>query len=117
MLPAGVALGELDRLITLEFKTSGQSASGEPTETWGSAESVWAKVIPLSGAEFFSALAAQLVAEEMLVFHVRYRTDIRAGVTRIKYNPGDVERIYNIRRVTEVGRRVRLEIHADSKRA
>ena len=42
-----ISLGELDRQITLEFKTGGQSSSGEPTDSWGSSEQVWAKVVPV----------------------------------------------------------------------
>jgi len=109
-----VRIGELDREITLEFKTAGQSSSGEPTETWGTPATVWANVRPLSGRELYTQLGAQLVADETLVFTIRHRTDVRAGTARIKYNAGDTERIYNIRRVAELGRRAGLEIFADT---
>lgn len=109
-----VPTGELDREITLEFKTAGQSTSGEPTEAWGTPATVWANVRALSGREFYSQLGAQLVADETLVFVIRHRTDVRAGTARIKYNAGDAERIYNIRRVAEFGRRAGLEIYADT---
>lgn len=106
--------GERDREIVVEFKSDGQSGSGEPTETWGSPETLWAKVRQISGREAYSLLAQQIVAEEMLVFNVNWRADIRAGKARIKYNAGDVERIYNVRRVVEVGRRAELEVFADT---
>jgi SPP1 family predicted phage head-tail adaptor len=103
-------VGKLDREITLEFKTPGQSGSGEPTETWGTPATVWAAVRPLSGREYYAALGAQIVAEETLVFSIRHRTDVRPGTTRIQYE----SRTYNIRRVAEVGRRDGLDIFADT---
>ena len=106
--------GRLDRQITLEFRTAGKSASGEPTETWGSAETVWAEVRALTGREFYAATAAQIVADETLVFTIRFRSDVRPASARVKYNPGDLERTYNIRRVAELGRRDGLEITAEA---
>jgi SPP1 family predicted phage head-tail adaptor len=102
--------GKLDLEITLEFKSAGQSPSGEPTETWGSALTVWAAVRPLSGREYYAALAAQIVAEETLVFSIRHRTDVRAGTARIQHQG----RTYNIRRVVELGRSDGLDIYADT---
>lgn len=109
--------GELDRRVTVEFRTKGTSSSGEPTETWGSAEAIWAGVRPLSGREYYSALAAQVVAEETLIFRLRWRSDVRPGNARIKYDAGDGERIYNIRRVAEIGRREGLDVQADTAEA
>lgn len=106
-------VGKLDRQITLEFKTSGQSGSGEPTESWGSAVTAWAQVRPLSGREYYAALGAQIVAEETLVFGIRYRSDVRPGTARVVYEG----RTYNIRRVAEVGRRDGLEITGDTAEA
>ena len=107
-------IGERDREVVVEFKSDGQSGSGEPTETWGSPATIWAKVRALSGREYYALLAQQIVAEEMLVFNVYWRADIRPGKARIKYNAGDIERIYNVRRVVEIGRRVELDIYADT---
>jgi len=107
-------IGERDRRIIAEFKSAGQSASGEPTETWGSPETLWAKVRSLNGREYYSLMAQQIVAEEMLVFNIRWRADIRPGTSRIKYNAGGAERIYNVRRVEEIGRRAELNVFADT---
>ena len=108
--------GRLDRRITLEFVTRGKSAGNEPTEDWTTIApvAVWAEVRPLSGREFFAATAAQIVADEMLAFTIRHRADVRPGSARIKYNAGDEERVYNIRRVAEIGRRDGLEIFAET---
>lgn len=107
--------GKLDREITLQFKSSGQSGSGEPTEDWVTVPPVvvWANVRPLSGREYYTALGAQVVAEETLVFTIRHRADVRAGTARIQYD----SRTYNIRRVAELGRRDGLEIYADTVEA
>lgn len=103
--------GELDREITLQFKTDGQSGSGEPTETWDGDAVVWAKVTPLSGREYYSLIAQQVVADEMLVFRIRWRADVRPGTARILQYLG---RNYNIRRVAELGRQQYLDIYADT---
>ena len=107
-------VGERDREVVIEFKTDGQSGSGEPTETWGSPSTQWAKVRSLTGREYYSLMAQQIVAEEMLVFNIYWRSDVRPGKARIKYNAGDVERIYNVRRVVEIGRRAELDVFADT---
>lgn len=108
-----IQAGKLDREITLEFKTGGQSGSGEPTESWGSAATVWATVRSLSGREYYAALGAQIVAEETLVFTIRYRSDVRPGTARVLYGG----RTYNARRVAEIGRQDGLEIFADTVEA
>ena len=108
-----MSAGALDRQILLEFKTAGQSGSGEPTEAWGGAATVWAFVEPLSGREFYSLLAVQMVASEMLRFRIRFRADVRPNTARVTY-PATGGRLYNIRRVAEVGRRAYLDIDADT---
>lgn len=108
-----MSAGELDREITLEFVTQGQTSSGDPTEAWGSATTVWARVLGLSGREYFAAQAAQVLAEEMLTFKIYFRDDVRPGTARVTYN----SRIYNIRRVVEIGRREYLVIYADTAEA
>jgi SPP1 family predicted phage head-tail adaptor len=108
--------GRLDRQITLEFVTRGQSASKEPTEDWSTIPpvTVWAEVRPVSGREYYAAVAAQIVADEMLAITIRHRTDVRPGTARVKYDPGDGEKTYNIRRVAEIGRRDGLTIFAET---
>ena len=110
--------GKLDRQVTLQFKTPGKSASGEPTEAWGQNAVVYARVQPLSGREYWAAVAAQIVAEEMLVFTIWFRADVRPGTAQILYQvSGGPVRTYNIRRVVEIGRREFLECYADCKTA
>lgn len=102
---------DLDRRITLQFKADGQSGSGEPTEAWGLPSVVWARVSALSGREYYALLAQQIVAEEMLVFRIRFRPDVRPGTARISQYQG---KDYNIRRVVEIGRRGYLDCYADT---
>jgi SPP1 family predicted phage head-tail adaptor len=102
--------GQRDRLIVLQFKTQGTSASGEPTDAWGGDVPVFASVRGLSGREYYSAAAAQLVADEMLIFGICYRADVRVGVARVVYGG----RIYSIRHAVELGRQVDLEIQGET---
>lgn len=104
-------IGTLDREITLQFKTDGQTGSGEPTETWGGDSTVWSQVTPLSGREYYGLLAQQVVADEMLVFRIRWRADVRPGTSRVRQYLG---RDYNIRRVAEIGRQEGLDVYADT---
>lgn len=106
-------VGSLDRQITLQFKTSSVSAGGEPLDTWGGDVKVWALVEPVSGREYFAALAAQLVAEEFLSFTIRFRSDVRPGTAQVVYQG----RTYNIRRVAEEGRRQYLQIFGETTTA
>lgn len=99
-------LGRLDREVLLEFKTQGKSAHGEPTDTWGQPATVYAGVHPANGRKYYSATGAQLVAEEGLVFTIRFRADVRPSSTRLTYGG----RVYIIRNVTELGRQVGLEV-------
>ena len=103
----------LDREITIQFLTKGTSSSGEPTEDWTTiaAATEWAKVVPLSGREYYAQSAEQLVAIETLHFMIRFRSDVRPGTARIQYQG----RTYNIRRVGETERNRWLEIDADCK--
>lgn len=107
--------GAFDRQIVLEAKTAAKVGAGEPIDTWATLATVYAQVLPVSGREWYGATADQLVAMEMLQFRIRWRpgSDVRAGTARIKYQG----RIYNIRRVSEIGRNKVLEVDADTNEA
>jgi len=100
-----------DRQITLQFATTGKSASGEPTLTYGGDVPTWARVEPVSGREYYAAPADQLVALDVLRFRIRFRDDVRPRTAQIVYQG----RVYNIRSVAEVRRRRWLEVEADCK--
>lgn len=112
--------GKLDRLIDIQRKTSSESSSGEPVETWGNLLSRRpASYRPLKGDERYGD--PQLVASEQVEFRVRYSANV-AGLTpqdRIIYpamnddSPEDEtvsRRVYNVLAVHEIGRREGLQI-------
>lgn len=60
--------------VQLQAKTVTQSGTGQPVESWGTVDTVWAAVEPVSGREFFAAAAVW--AETTFKVTVRYRPDI-----------------------------------------
>lgn len=114
--------GRLDRLITIQRKTSTASDSGEPVDGWAAigavrrAASVWT---PPAGEESFRD--PQLVAREKVEWLIRYSADVAALTPqdRIIYpalseaSPEDVpdqRNIYDVAAVHEYGRREGLRI-------
>lgn len=47
--------GQLDERVTLQAKAATQNALGEVTGAWADVATVWAKVEPLRGREFFAS--------------------------------------------------------------
>lgn len=69
--------GRLDRLITIQRKTSTESQSGEPVESWTTiALRRPASMSPVKGDERFSTQAPELVATDQIEFRIRYSADI-----------------------------------------
>jgi len=109
--------GTLDRRITIERKTTTQSDSGEPIDTWHTlAQRVWANVSPVRGDERFTA--PQFAAKEQVEFHIRWQQAISdlTPLDRIVYPAIAVSdqpaptAIYDIISVNELGRRETLQI-------
>lgn len=110
--------GRLDRLITIQRKSSTASDSGEPTETWTTlVDRRPASMAPVRGDERFSN--PQISALEQIEFRIRYSDDV-ADVSpqdRIVYPaitadspepPG--RKIHDVLAVHEIGRREGLQI-------
>lgn len=67
--------GSLDRRITIQRKTTTESASGEPIETWSNlVVRRPASMRPVKGEERFTS--AQEVAEDQIEFRVRHSAAI-----------------------------------------
>ena len=66
--------GELKERVTLQSRSVAQDAYGQDTITWTTVATVWARVRPLSGREFFAA--AQTQQEQTIKAVIRYRADI-----------------------------------------
>lgn len=88
---------DLNRKITFRKLTITQDPNtGEMIETWADHVSVFARVEPLVGREYFAAAAVQ--AEDTTKFTMRYRGDITPDM-RIAFdgNEYDITSIQNIR--------------------
>lgn len=102
--------GELDRRITIESRTESRSTTGAATYTWATLATVWAKVKPVRGQEYFAA--SQVNAQVDAIFTIRYRADITRTM-RISYG-GEY---YDIQDIAELGRGEGLELYARVQQA
>ena len=78
--------------ITIEHKTAGADAWGQPVETWETVAIVPAEVWPLSGREYIAAQAEQAGVTTRIT--IRYQAGIEPAM-RITHDG----RTYNIRAV------------------
>lgn len=78
-----VTAGQLDQRVTIESKTVIQSDNGEPTTTWSSVGSVWAKVKQLTGRDQIAAQQVQYPADVRIV--IRYRSDLAPEDHRLQW--------------------------------
>ena len=95
--------GELDRLITIEQRTDVRNALGEGIPTWATFVVVWAKRMPLRGAELY--VAAQVVPQVTNTLRIRWRGDLDESMRII-----DDGVTYGIQHIAEIGRHEALEI-------
>ena len=95
--------GKLDKQVVLESFTTTTNDFGEQVESWSTLATVWAQVIPQMGKEIYDA--AQVNAIDLLIFRIRYRTDLNRK-HRIQYNG----QTYDIETIVEIGRNEGLEI-------
>lgn len=100
--------GRLDRVITLQFATSAQSASGEESVDWDAvtAETVMAQWLPAGTKESWQA-QQRLEGTIEGVYRIYWRDDIDPATTRIVDENG---RIFDVRPPIEIGRREGLDI-------
>ncbi len=101
--------GIMDRRIELQQKTVIQDTYGEEIETWKKKATIWAGKRDFRGKEFFAA--QQLNAEVSGVFCIRYRPDITPDDHRIIYDG----KTYDIKAVTEFGRREGLQLMVEAR--
>ena len=100
--------GRLDRRITIQSLTQTQGKYGELLDTWSDFATVWANKNEDGGREF--AAARQVNAEISTQFQIRYLEGLSAKM-RILCDG----RYYDIDRISEVGRRERLNIFAKAR--
>ena len=82
----------LRRRITIELKTAGADAWGQPVETWETVSIVPAEVWPLSGREFVAAQAEQAGVTTRIT--IRYQAGIEPAM-RVTHDG----KTYNIKAV------------------
>lgn len=100
--------GQLDRLITLQGKTSTQDDHGGVVEAWAKVADIWAQYLAGGGNERFAS--AQVYAETQGRFRIRWRS----GVTpqhRIVFDGKE----WDIIAVDEIGRRTGLELKVKAR--
>lgn len=101
-------IGKMDRRITIEQPTETQGSMGETLTTWSTFAEVWANAYSGSGREFVAA--RQINAEVSMQFQIRYIAGITATM-RILYDGA----YFDIDRISEVGRRERIDIFAKAR--
>ena len=74
--------GALNKKITIQYQAKARDSFGAEVITWTDAATVWAKITPLRGKEFFAA--QQINAESTIKISIRYRSNINTTM-RLKY--------------------------------
>jgi SPP1 family predicted phage head-tail adaptor len=103
-----LAIGRMDRRITLQRQVQGVGQNGEPTSEWAAWLTVWANAYSGSGRELEAA--RQISAEISTQFQIRW-VDGLSATMRILWEG----RYYDIDHFTEVGRRQRIDIFAKAR--
>ena len=98
----------MDRVLTLQRKTTTQDTYGEPIETWATIATVWAEKKDLRGSELFAA--QQFMAGVETIFKIRYRV----GMTPLDRVVCEGE-TYDVSAVIEIGRREGQEIYCSAR--
>jgi len=101
-----VDAGKLDRLIELQRKTETKNSLGQPTETWSTYVKVSAQKMERSVRSVFAS--DQMQANRTVIFRIRYRS----GVTDTDAVFFEGQR-FEIRGISEVGRRVGLDLECE----
>lgn len=90
-----ISAGRLRHLVAIDRAVETQNAFGEPVITWSLFASVWARVEPLSGREYFAA--RQVSSEQMVKITARYLAGVTAKM-RVTYGSN----VYDIQDVIDV---------------
>jgi SPP1 family predicted phage head-tail adaptor len=107
----GLKIGGLDRKITIQQKTVSRTALGDETEAWGTLASVWAKVIPMSGREYFNGQSVQRTSSKFSRFQIRYLASVSQDTQlRVLYQG----LTYDIQNIAEIGRKAGLELTGEA---
>jgi SPP1 family predicted phage head-tail adaptor len=97
--------GHLNRSVTLQVKTTTQTATGYPEETWSDVATVRARRLDVGGQERIQA--ERELASRTAKFLIRWREGVTAE-HRLK----EGDQVWDIEGIAEMGRREALEITA-----
>jgi SPP1 family predicted phage head-tail adaptor len=75
-----VRAGELRQRVEIQRRTDTQDSVGQPIPVWSTVATVWARVEPLSGREFFTG--QQLAAETDTRITIRFFSGLDARTMR-----------------------------------
>lgn len=84
--------GELNKRVILQVSTKARTTGGDVTETWTDYATVWAKIRPLRGREYYNA--QQIQTENYVEITIRFRHNVTPE-WRINYG----RRYFNIETV------------------
>lgn len=82
-------IGTLRHRIQIQIKTISEDSLKQQTESWTDVATVWARIEPLSGREYFQA--RQETAEVSVKVTMRYRNDISPSM-RLRFE----DRIFEV---------------------
>ena len=83
-----LSAGALDQIVTLQARTAGQDERGQARDTWVDVATVWARVAPRRGRDFFAAGQEQATFDCTVL--LRYRADVTASM-RVLWNGQPLE--------------------------
>lgn len=92
---------QLNKKITIQQRSGGEDAAGQPVDVWTDVATVWASVDAISGREYFASQANQ--AEVQTRIRIRLRNGILPAM-RVVYG----STIYDINAVLPQSRELHL---------
>ena len=101
--------GKLDRMITIERKAETVTASGAVAATWIDIATVRAEVVQQTATEFLTGFGES--ENGTVIFRIRYLPGI-STTDRVHFDGT----LYDLKEITEIGRRRGLELRAVATR-
>lgn len=95
--------GMLRSRVTIQQRSAGTDAIGQPLTTWTDLATVWADIRTTSGLSSLRAervVADQMTSEAAYSVRIRWRADVTASM-RVVETSGGVTRYFDVRQVLE----------------
>ena len=102
--------GDLDRVVTIQQSTTTVDENGTPTQAWTDFATCRAQLVTATTTDFLKAYGETETA--VAVFRVRWFEGVTANM-RVSYGGQN----YLIMEITEIGRRIGLELRTQLLRA